>query len=75
LFGFDETPVNPFSIAKDFEKVKQFLSDIGSSKKYGKALLYFAFVGEDEFKKKVILNLTKATETVLSRVMGGKRIR
>jgi hypothetical protein len=76
FFGFDAQPVNPFDInLRELGKVKQFMKDIGSSKRFGKALLYFKFENEKVFSEKVFTHLCAAVDEILSRVRGGMRFR
>jgi hypothetical protein len=72
FFGFDETPINPFTIDyRSFYLVKRFRNDIAGGKKYGKAILYFTFSSKDEFENHVMLNLSAAADIIHDRVLGG----
>lgn len=73
LFGFDETPINPYLVSQEFSKVIEFRKDISTHAKFGRAMLYFAFSGPEEFEEKVLLNMTKAIEKAWSFVSGGIR--
>jgi len=72
-FGFCEEHVNPHSLDADsFAKVAQFRKDIGTAAKYGKAVLYFSFANEAEFRRRVESHLKEAIEEIRGRVIGGK---
>lgn len=75
LLGFDETPINPYLISDAFFDVVQFRREIGSSHKYGRAILYFTFSGEEEFEDRILTNLQQAIERASTYVAGGINIR
>jgi hypothetical protein len=72
-FGFCEEPTDPHALdIKSFAKVAKFRKDIGTSDKYGKAILYFGFTSEQEFRQRVEAHLTQAANEIMGRVAGGK---
>lgn len=71
-FGFCDESVKPHSLDASFAKVLEFKSDIGTPKKYGKAILYFTFADEQEFRRRVRDHLTQAVKEVRGRVSGGR---
>jgi hypothetical protein len=76
FFGFDETPINPFKVdEKSLRAVKKFRSEIATSKKYGRGMLYFTFSTKDEFEEKIMLNMANAADLLHEGVLGGARIR
>ena len=74
LFGFDESPVNPFSLDRNFYKVAKFRADLQSPKRFGRSILYFPFSNEREFRERALANLDAAVKRLLARVVGGVRI-
>jgi hypothetical protein len=73
FFGFCNEMVKPHSLDIDsFRKVIRFKKEIATPKKYGKAILYFDFADEDEFRRRVRTNLTQAAKEVMGRVAGGR---
>ena len=75
IFGFDETPLNPFEIdLKDLREVRRFRSEITNNKKYGMAMLYFTFSSESAFQEHIFRNLCYVFDTILKRVSGGIKI-
>lgn len=71
LFGFDETKINPFEIPDNFHEVKAFRSDIQSSKKYGRSILYFCFEDIEKFEEQLFVNLDNAVRKATSRFSEG----
>ncbi len=75
-FGFCEEKVNPYAIdLESMAKLKQFRSDVGDNKKYGKANLYFVFSNKAVFDERVDANLKAAVMQIRSRVAGGARVK
>jgi hypothetical protein len=74
IFGFDTSPINPFTIPDDFQKVKEFKKAIDNPSAYGRALLYFEFSSTEEFRAKVFLSLSQAVDKLDQRIKGGMHI-
>jgi hypothetical protein len=73
FFGFCNEMVKPHSLdINSFRKVVRFKKEIGTPKKYGKAILYFDFADEEEFRSRVRTHLTQAARDVMGRVAGGR---
>ncbi len=74
LFGFDECPVNPYLVEPEFEQVRQFRNNIGTSDRYGRAILYFTFKNKKAFRKSALTHIDGAVKKICQRVLGGYRI-
>lgn len=71
LFGFNETPINPFDIPDTFTEVRKFRNDVQTAKRYGKSILYFTFRDEDDYRAALFRDLNEAVKTVLTNIKGG----
>ncbi len=71
LFAFDETPINPFDIPENFQSVVEFRTSVHTSKKYGRAILYFTFSDLDQFYDRLFTNLDEAVRKFQSKIKGG----
>lgn len=71
LFGFDESPINPFTLDEKFVDVISFRKSLEKPDKNGLSVLYFTFTSEETFMQKLRLNIGECIRNLENKIRGG----